>query len=145
MARTRTTTDSSASARNSSAPGDGSARGGSSEPEISDRLHAFLDRTLDHLDEQQSVLSRRVKALNKSSGEGFDPHLAQAGAALARARATAVAELRKLEKHDRTQAKNPAEQFRLIKAWINAQATPGQRAELAALLAELAEQRSVLA
>jgi len=146
MARTRTTTESPTTERDSSAPGDGSARGGSSEPagEISDRLHAFLDSTLDHLDEQQAVLSRRVKALNKSPREGFDPHLAQAGAALARARSTAVAELRKLEKHDRTQAKNPAEQWRLIKSWIMSQATAAQRQELAALLAKLAEQRSVL-
>lgn len=111
---------------------------------LADRLHAFAESTLKHLDEQQAVLNRRLRALRSSGGEGFDPHLAQAGAALARARSSALAELRKLEKHDQTMAKTPAQRFALVKEYLRVEAFPAQRAEVMAMLAGMAEQRSVL-
>lgn len=52
--------------------------------------------------------------------------------------------LRQLEKHDRLMARTPEQRFRLVRAYIEAEASPLQRAELLGLLQQLDTGRSVL-
>lgn len=99
---------------------------------------ATLARDLEALD----AVSKRAIAAEKRSKK-YDIKLGSNIAWIATQRAAVLTELRQLEKHDRVQAKNPAERQRLICEYAR-RATPEQRGEIMAALVEADQGRSVL-
>jgi hypothetical protein len=114
--------------------------------DLKSKVAGLLDRQRDSLDAELAALDELSKrAIAAALGaKKYKATLTSHVAWVASKRAEIVSHLRQLEKHDRTMSRTPAQQFALIKSWLKQQATPEQRAEVAAMIADLAEQRSVL-
>lgn len=119
-------------------------------PQIEDELKP---KVADMLEKQRAALARELDALDLASEkaitllnatEKYDLKVGSHLAWLAKQRAEVVSHLRQLEKHDRAMTKTPEQRFSLIKAYLRTEATPMQLAEVATLVSERTEGRSVL-
>lgn len=107
----------------------------------------------DMLDEARESLAKELRSLDELSDRArkkaldapkYSIQLASHVAFLATKRAEIVSHLRQLEKHDRAQSKTPEQRRQLIKAAIR-QMAPHELAEIADLVAELGQERRLLA
>lgn len=114
--------------------------------DLKSKVAGLLDRQRDSLDTELAALDELSKRAIAAalSAKRYKATLTSHVAWVASKRAEIVSHLRQLEKHDRTMARTPGQQFVLIKAWLRTEATPAQRAEVAEMLATLASERSVL-
>jgi hypothetical protein len=115
--------------------------------DLKSKVAGLLDRQRDSLDAELAALDELSKrAIAAALGtKKYKATLTSHVAWVASKRAEILSHLRQLEKHDRTMARTPGQQFVLIKAWLRIEATPAQRAEIAEMLAAVASQRGVLA
>ena len=98
---------------------------------------ARVERTAAHLDAQLDVIEARLRELSPGS---FDPELTKAAAAIARSVKEMSGELRQLEKHDRRMTLTPEQRFAELLKYVRTLDVV-QRAELAALLDDLEQER----
>jgi len=111
--------------------------------EVAQMLEKQRDRLAIELDALDDLSSKAIAEARKS--KEYDVKLGSHIAWITGKRAEVLSHLRQLEKHDRLQSRTPAQRFQLVRAYIENEATPPQRAELFQLLAELDSGRSVLA
>lgn len=107
--------------------------------EMLDRARETMNRALVALDSASDKVIAEIAAAPKYPDK-LGSHLAW----ITRQVAEVTNALRQLEKHDRVMSRTPAQRFSLVRHYIEAEATPPQRAELLRLLTELDAGRSVL-
>lgn len=124
-----------------------------SDVSVSTAMYEAIDGAIKHLNRQLAVVDHRIGELVTG---GFDPELAKAGAALAKAVKDVTGERRQLERHDKRMTSTPVQRFAELVKYIRTldarelMELAGafartldhvQRRELAALLAEIEEER----
>ena len=104
-----------------------------------DRARETMDRALQALDKASQGV---IEELSKS--KSYDIKLGSHLAWVTRQVGEVTSAIRQLEKHDRVMSRTPEQRFRLVCEYIRSEASPIQRAELAAVIAELDQGRSLL-
>jgi superfamily II RNA helicase len=104
-----------------------------------DRARESMNRALIALDSAATKVMAAIEAAPEYPDK-LGSHLAW----ITRQVAEVTNALRQLEKHDRVMSRTPAQRFALVRGYIEAEATPPQRADLLQLLTELDTGRSVL-
>lgn len=111
--------------------------------EVSEMIDVARETLAESLLALQSAQARVIQELSddaaadKPYDEKRGSHLAWVAAKIAEI----TSALRQLEKHDRIQGKTPEQRQRLILAYVQTQATPDQRAEIAAAIAQVESAR----
>ena len=113
--------------------------------EMLDRARETMNRALITLDTCAGRAEEQLlRPANGRKPRKYDDKLASHLAWLTSRVAEVTSALRQLEKHDRVMSKTPAQRFALVCAYLETEASPIQRAEVAGLLARLDQGRSVL-